>query len=248
MMGKHLGRAVVFATDTRVSAYRPDGRRGRSPSFDGLPKLFPTTIGLMVGTGGVALLDGLRERLQEETVRHTGEILRAIRLSREAVADDEALEGGGAEFVLKTTGWLLSFRVEGPEPSLYLAAYHPALGHGLGVYGPGDGIVQLPGVDDAAMPMRNALSDDLQARLLALPVCGEDELVADAVARTAAMMRAWIEEASTLIDTISPSCQVGWHDLASNQTFASEILQPAESSPMIAVPQHSYSRGACAAL
>ena len=91
-------------------------------------KIVGTGIGLITGSGYLGLLNAVKQRVAEEEIIHTGQILEIIKNERELIKNTMRYTNYQKKEFLNVTGWLLSYRtIVNKVPNLRIALYHPSI-------------------------------------------------------------------------------------------------------------------------
>ena len=139
LIGLHLKTYVMLAADTRTIYLSPNGKILWYD--DKSEKIQKTTMGLITGAGFKPLLDSVKERLRDQVINHTDQIIEIIHQETSAFLDKYHLDH---ESILNT-GWLFSYiTLCDVEPVLRLALIHLKEGSVIKLVPEGEFIVVMP--------------------------------------------------------------------------------------------------------
>jgi hypothetical protein len=121
----HLGDYAIIASD-RKEVFKFNGTV--IPRHENADKLIETGIGLITGSGYVALLNAVKERVAVEDITHTDQILNIITSERWQIRHSPLYSEYQKNEFLNFTCWLLSYRtIADKSQYLRIALYHPCI-------------------------------------------------------------------------------------------------------------------------
>ncbi len=239
IIGAHLGRYVMLASDTRSVRY-DEAFTKIVKVRDGYPKMKASGNLLMAGSGVCGLLDGVMARLPQATT--VGAMLDIIGDEQRTYwADPVRAKHQDAEHT--QTGFMVSYD-SGTE--LRLAYYHPSMGHAFTLAEPGAGASFVP-----SYPTEHHLREDLQEELNAalqagVRLCGPDESIAESASYHMTLMRSVLALAARRIPTsISRDTCIGLHMEAGE--ILCQVYPPLATTRTLAFPQVASTGAAAAA-
>jgi len=104
-------------------------------------KIQKTAIGLITGAGFKPLLDSVKEKLRDQVINHTDQIIEIIHQETSTFLDKYPLDHES----LLNTGWLFSYiTLYGVEPMLRLALIHLKEGFMIKLVPEGESLVVMP--------------------------------------------------------------------------------------------------------
>lgn len=165
----HLGSEVVIATDKRVVSIFEDGTR--IPSGDEEEKIVRTGVGVVTGSGAVAMLEPVKSALSEKDFASTDDVLELILKTRRnyvlANKSSPRLEADLAE-----TSWVLTYpTVEGTRAVTRVVFYHQSVSADrLAIVGEGRVMCFPAGfTHEQAQALQSQLQEVTTAALASLP-------------------------------------------------------------------------------
>lgn len=98
------------------------------PYHERAEKIVETGIGLITGSGYVGLLNSVKQRVAEEEITHTDQILEIIKNERKLIRNAIWYTDYQKNEFLNFTGWLLSYwTIVDNVQKLRIALYHPSV-------------------------------------------------------------------------------------------------------------------------
>lgn len=121
----HLGEIVIIAADKKEVFIQGDFV---IPIHESANKIIDSGIGLMTGSGYVSLLQEVKDKVSNCTIKNTDQILSLISAARKKVQDSDVLDEAQKQQVLGKTGWLFTYRTTfNGKVALRVALYHPSI-------------------------------------------------------------------------------------------------------------------------
>ncbi|MDD2064516.1 hypothetical protein [Pseudomonas sp. 25571] len=119
----HLGDEVIIAADKRVSEITQDGVR--VPCGDDEEKIVRTALGVITGTGSVAMLDYVKSLVRDHGFSDPFEVLELILRTRDLYSEEHAASPH-LEADLAETSWMFTYPIMlNDQPVTRFVFYHP---------------------------------------------------------------------------------------------------------------------------
>lgn len=219
----HLGDEVLIAADKRVTHITQDGVK--IPSGDNEEKIVRTEVGVITGTGSLAMLDPVKSHVRDHGFSNTDDVLDLILRVRasfsEVYADSPRLQADLAE-----TSWMFTYLTAVNDKPVtrfaYFHQHHSA--ESLNVLAEGKVMCFPSGFSlEQAQALQALLQNVVTTAIKSLPANQVKQSVVP-------YMLALMSETSAISDTVSSACDIalveGRHvDIAIGVSASDEVLE-----------------------
>lgn len=222
-LGVNFGDYALLAADTRTTYFNWNGSVRKYE--DDSEKIQKTTIGLITGAGSTQLLNLVKDRLRNERIIHTNQMLSMV---EEARTKYRRAFWRTAERDIEMTVWIFSYMtLKDGRPKLRLDILHPTFGDMFARYEENHPV--LIGPHEATEKEVAGISDFLKKKI---KLSREFSALSDSIQYHWSIIASLIRKIQPAFPSISSYSQVGVHTL-DGFVGVSHILKDDESNVTI---------------
>ena len=213
----HLDDFAIIASDKK-EVIKPNDVF--IPYHEHAEKIVETGIGLITGSGYVGLLNAVKQRVAEEEITHTDQILEIIKNERKLIRNAMWYTDYQKNEFLNYTGWLLSYwTIVYKVQKLRIALYHPSVEENyFAIIEENTSKAIFPSdlIPENVEIYSNFLSNSFQ-KLNELPDINQN------ITHNVKIILALMNEISKVSETVSKTCDIGLVFKAGDMLMAKDV-------------------------